>query len=206
MKFNDDHKTVNEFSDNFFGYGVHSVQISGVELGTTDSGKEYIEITVVDPGDLDVTDSARVWFSSDKAINYSFNVLRQIFVHCAPEAKKDEARAMFDQIGDTDTLAQIMEKCVGRQCWFTKYPSPDRTYTAQDGTEKPSVDKNIMGYEPKLKTELMPQKADNGQTQITRDNVAKVFPGAEEVPFESAGDTPGSKAANTVPADSDWDK
>ena len=204
MKFSDDNKVVSEFNDKYFGYGVHSVKISEVTLGGTGEGeKEFIEITVVDPDDLEITDSARVWFTSDKAINYSFNTLRQIFVHCAPEAKKDEARVMFDQIGDTTTLQQIMEKCVGRQCWFTKYPSPDRTYTNQQGETKPSVDKNIMGYEPKLKVDLMP-KGKDGITdlggEITRDNIDKVFPGAQEVPFESKGDAPGSH----VPADDDW--
>ena len=200
MKFSDDHKAVNEFSDKYFGYGVHSVQIAEVTLGGTDEGeKEFIEIKVVDPGDLDVEDAARVWFTSDKAINYSFNVLRQIFVHCAPENRKDDARELFDKINSTDDLVAVMQKCVGRQCWFTKYPSPDRTYQNAQGETKPSVDKNIMGYEPKLKTELMPKTGPMDVDSMVG-KVNKVMPGAEEVPFESAGDAPGSH----VPADDDW--
>lgn len=200
MKFSNDNKEVKEFNSNYFDYGVHKVLVSDVTLGGTGEGeKEFIEVEVVDPGDLEVKDSARVWFTSDKAINYSFNVLRQIFVHCAPEEKKDEARAMFDKIGDTDTLTQIMEKCKGRQIWFTKYPNPDRTYTNQAGETKASIDKNVMGYEPKVKTELLAEpKLPGGQ--ITKDNINEVFPGAKEVPFKSQSDA----ASSTVPKSDAW--
>jgi hypothetical protein len=200
MKINDENKTVIEFNDKYFGYGVHSVKISDVTLGEA-GDKEYIEVTVVDPEDLEITDSARVWFTSDKAVNYSFNVLRQIFVHCAPEAKKDEAREMFNKIGDTDTLAQIMEKCIGRQIWFTKYIDPERTYTDQQGNVRPSVNKNVMGYEPKLKPELLPKTGPMNMDGMLG-KVNEVMPGSQEVPFESKGDAPGSH----VPADDAWAK
>ncbi len=186
MKFSDENKTVREFTNNYFDYGVHNVLIGEVELGQTDAGKEYIEITVVDPGNAEITDSARVWFTSDKAANYSFNVLRTIFVHNTPEARKDEARDIFDRVQDTETLVQIMQGVKGKECWFTKYQDPERTYTAQDGTQRKSVNKNVMGYAPKLKPELIP--APRGGEEITTDNLDKIFPGAKEVPFESASD------------------
>lgn len=196
MKFSNEHKEVTEFNDKYFNFGIHKVQISAVELGGTGEGeKEYIEITVVDPSDAEITDTARVWFTSDKATNYSFNVLRQIFIHNTPEAKRDEARDLFDKLSGTEELAKIVETLIGKECWFTKYYDPERTYTAQDGSQKRSVNKNIMGYEPKPKPELMPApKSDT-------DKVKDAFPGAEEVPFESPGD-----AAGSIPAKDDWTK
>jgi hypothetical protein len=149
MKFTDEHKVVKEFSDqNWFDYGVHKVQIAQIDLDKTEAGKEFMEFTLV--GEAEQEDTARVWFSTDKAINYSINILRQIFVHNAPEAKKDEARDMFDAIGDTEELHKLLnEKLVGGNCWFSKFPSPNRTYQATDGSTKKSIDKNIYGYEPK---------------------------------------------------------
>jgi hypothetical protein len=160
MKFTDEHKTVKEFSDaNWFDYGVHKVQIAQIDLDKTENDKEFMEFSLI--GENEEEDTARVWFTTDKAINYSINVLRQIFVHNAPEAKKDEARDMFDAVGDTSELHKLLnEKLVGGNCWFSKYPSPDRTYTAQDGTVKKSIDKNIYGYEPKSRPELETKRDD----------------------------------------------
>lgn len=155
MKFTDEHKTVKEFSDaNWFDFGVHKVKIAQIELGETDGGKEYLEFTVI--GGNEEEDTARVWFTTDKAINYSINVVRQIYVHNAPEDKKDAAKETFDSVADLEALHKLLnEKLVGGECWFTKYQSPDRTYTAQDGSVRKSVDKNIMGYEPKPRTDLL---------------------------------------------------
>lgn len=175
MKFTDEQKQVKEFSQNWFGFGVHKVQIGLVENGGTEEGeKEYIEVTVMDPNDGEITDTARVWFTTDNAANYSFNTLRQIYVHNAPEDKKDEARDTFDKVADTDEITALMnEKLIGKECWFSKYPSPDRTYQAQDGSVKKSIDKNIYGYEPKEKPELLPK---DGQ----KEELNKTFPGAED--------------------------
>lgn len=155
MKFSDDNKQVNEFSGgNWFGFGVHKVKIMLIENGGTGKDeKEYVEVTVV--GNNGEEETARVWFTTDKAANYSFNVLRQIYVHNAPEPKKDEARTAFDALTTSDELVELMQKCVGGECWFTKYESPDRTYTNQAGETKKSIDKNIMGYEPKLREDLI---------------------------------------------------
>lgn len=159
MKFNEDNKTVKEFSSgNWFAYGVHKVHIVLVELGETDASKEYVEVTIL--GDNEEEDTARVWFTTDKAANYSFNVLRQIYVHNAPEDKKDTARDEMDGVADTKELVDLLQKTVGGNCWFTKYPSADRTYQAQDGTTKRSIDKNIMGYEPQLQADRIPKETE----------------------------------------------
>jgi hypothetical protein len=173
MKLNDENKTVKEFTGgNWLGFGVHKVQIGMIELGETDAGKEYVEITVLGPNEEE--DTARVWFTSDKAANYSFNVLRQIYVHNAPEEAKDKARDTMDAVASTEELVKVLnEKLIGAECWFTKYPDPTRTYQAADGSVKHSINKNVYGYEPKPHPELL---SDDTQ-EITKDNIDQVFPG-----------------------------
>lgn len=188
VKFTDENKEVKEFKDNYFSYGVHKVKIAFLEADQTDDGKEFIEVTVMDPEDEELTDTARVWFTTDKAINYSFNVLRGIYTHNAPEDKKAEAGATFDAVTDLKELEKIMQKVVGGECWFTKYQDPTRTYPAADGSIRKSVNKNVMGYEPKLREDLLPKE--EGSDQITKDNVNGIFGGAE--PFTEKDQIPKS--------------
>lgn len=186
MKFNEDVKSVKEFSDsNWFGFGVHKVHIGAIELSETESGKEYVEVTVL--GDNEEEDSARVWFTSEKAANYSFNVLRQIYVHNAPEEKKDAARDTMDAVKDTEELvAKLNDRLIGGECWFTKYPDPERTYLDASGNIKQSINKNIYGYEPKPRPDLLPADSE----RLTKDNLDKHFPGAEEVKGDAANGIP----------------
>lgn len=182
MKFTDENKHVKDFGEQtWLGFGVHKVKIALIELAETDAKKEYIEVTVL--GENEEEDTARVWFTSDKAANYSFNVLRSIYVHNAPEAKKDAARDAMDGVDGTESMVKLLnEKLIGGECWFTKYPDPTRTYTAQDGSIKQSINKNIYGYEPKLREDLLPE---NNQHPLN---------GAQE-------QKPGSDAAAGVPKD-----
>lgn len=166
MKFTDDNKQVKEMGDyNGFSFGVHKVTIGQIELGETDSGKEYVEVTVM--GENGEEDTARVWFTTDKAANYSFNILRQIYVHNAPEKDKDAARDTMDAVKDTEELvAKLNEKLVGGECWFTKYYDPQRSYLDASGNTRRSVNKNIYGYEPKPRPELM-QDSENPHLNTT---------------------------------------
>ena len=189
MKFTDENKQVKEFSDqNWFGFGVHKVAIVLIELGNTnpdepEKGKEFVEFTVA--GENGEEDTARMWFTSDKAANFSFNVCRQIYVHNAPEAAKDAARDTMDAVKDTTELVEKMtEKLIGKECWFTKYPDPTRTYLDSNNNTRQSINKNVYGYEPKLREDLMPKDGSNG----TSDPLA----GAEKV-------EPGSDAAAGIP-------
>ena len=144
-----------EKSFNYFEQGVHKVQISGVEFGFTEDKdeKEYCEITVVDPDNAEKTDKVRLWFHSEGARSYSFSTLRAIFVHNAPEDKKDEIRAKFNAIKGTEDLEKACQKMLpGKEAWFSTYESETRTYTDESGKTRKSFDKNITGYEPKPKT------------------------------------------------------
>jgi hypothetical protein len=159
MKFTDATKEESKFSGNYFNYGVHKVKLGLIETGETESGKEYIELTVL--GENEEEDTARVWFSTEKAANYSFNTLSQIAVHQGKnDEEKSAIRAAVINCGDTDEIVKLFnDKFVGTaELWFTVYPSPDRTYQAADGSTKKSIDKNVYGYEPKLREDLMPKQ------------------------------------------------
>lgn len=148
VKFNDEHKE--ESQGNYFGQGVHKVQIMLVEFGKTDDGKEFGEFTVVDPENDDRQDRVRLWFTTDKAVKFSFSTLRNIFVHNAPEDKKDAVREKFNALKDTEELEVACQKTlIGKECWYTVYEDPERTYTNDKGELKHSFNRNIYGYEPK---------------------------------------------------------
>lgn len=157
MKFSDEDKQVSDFTPgNYLGFGVHEVTIGQIEAGTTDADKEFVEFTVLGPNQEE--DAARCWFVGGAA-NISFNTMRQIYVHCAPEDKKTEAGLAFDSVADSDEAVTLMQKCVGKKCWFTKYQDPTRTYVGKDGVTRKSVNKNVLGYEPKLREDLLPKDA-----------------------------------------------
>lgn len=144
--FNDEHK---QEQGNYFGEGIHKVKIMTVIGGTTDAGKEFIEFTVV--GDNDEEGSARVWFTTDKAIRYSFNTIRGIFVHNAMKGKEEAAREMVNAVKDTDELVELCNKVlIGKEAYYTVEKS-DYKYTNAAGEEKQGYNRNISGYEPKPK-------------------------------------------------------
>lgn len=151
-KFNDTVKEEKSF--NYFQQGVHKVQISNIEFGFEGKDeKEYCEVTVVDPENAECTDKVRLWFHTEGAQAFSFSTLRAIFVHNAPEDKKDKIRENFNtKINGTEDLEKACKKMLpGKECWFSIYESDTRTYTDEGGTVRKSFDKNITGYEPKPK-------------------------------------------------------
>ena len=156
-KFNDSDKEVREFNNNYFGFGVHNVKLVGATTGETEAGKEFMELEICDKEDDTIADKASVWFVGG-ASNISFNTLRQIIVHNAKtDADKEKARQAVDKVADIDELAALInDKTVGGELWFTKYIQPGKTYTNAKGEVKPSVNRNIYGYEPKLREDLMP--------------------------------------------------
>lgn len=166
--FTDEHKE--EMGGDFFGQGVHKVQIQTIEFGETegDAPKEFVEFTVVDPENAERTGKARLWFHTDGAIKYSFNTIRTIFVHNAPEDKKDDVRAKFDALKNTEELDKACQKMlIGKEAWYSVYENPERTYPGADGSPKNSYDKNITGYEPKPRTVTVGE----GPAQVTGEPV-----------------------------------
>lgn len=163
-KFNDEDKVESGFSNDYLPFGITKVQLMLFEHGGTgDDESEYIEATVCDPKDGEITETARFWFSTDKSANISFNAIRQIVVHNAAEKDKGKARDAVDAVADCEELTALLnEKLIGGECWFTKYYDPTRTYQNKSGVTKKSVNKNLLGYEPKLKPELMPKDESQG--------------------------------------------
>lgn len=141
-QFTDEHKK--EQSSNFFPEGIHKVKIVAVEFGTTDSDKEYAEFNVVDDDGRE--GSARMWFTTDAAIGFSFNVIRGIFVHNAPEGQKDKMRDKIDKLADTEALAKACEMLAGKECWYQVVQ--EGSYINGQGDTKPSYNRNVFGYEP----------------------------------------------------------
>lgn len=130
----------------FFSEGIHKVKISAIVAGETDQGKEYFEFTVA--GDNGEEGSARIWWTTDNATKYSFNVIKNIFVHNTVEKNRDQIKAKVDAVKTTDELLDLCQALVGKEAWYQVTKS-DRTYVNNAGETKNSYDRNITGYEPK---------------------------------------------------------
>lgn len=143
VKFSPEHKENNQF----FKEGKHKVKIEDVVFGLTDDGKEYAEFSVVDPEISEKKDKARVWFTTDKAIRFSFSIIRGIFTANCPEDKKDELAEKLQALEDTEALAKVCVSLRGKNAWFTLHKS-DRTYTNDRGEVKNSYDRGVWGFEP----------------------------------------------------------
>lgn len=144
VDFTDEHKTESKY----FGVGKHKVKIMLVSSGVNTNDKEFIEFTVV--GEDGEEGSAKMYFSTDKAIGYTFRTVRDIFVHNAQEANKDKVRAMVDAVKNSDELVDLCQKLIGKEAWYLVEKTND-TYQAPDGTTKFRYNRNIFGYEPKEK-------------------------------------------------------
>lgn len=147
-KITDEHKVER---GKYFELGVYKVNIAVVEQGFTEDDREYFDFTVVDDlkSDEPTEASVRLWFHTDKAIGYSFSIVRGIFTMNATEDKKDAIKADLKKIDDTDDLIKTAQKLVGKECWLQVAEDPTRTYQNESGETKPSINRNIMGYEPK---------------------------------------------------------
>lgn len=154
VKLTDEHK-----QDNSFREGVYPVKINSVKHDETEDGKEFIEFGVINEAGAEGT--ARVWFTTDKAIRYSFSIIKGIFTHNAPEGKEDEIRQNVENLEDTDQLAKACEQLVGRNAFY-QVEKTDRTYES-NGEIRHSYNRNIYGYEPapkKATVESEPQIED----------------------------------------------
>lgn len=168
-------KEIKEFSESL-PFGVTKVQFTGAIADETEAGKDFIEVGVVNKEGVE--DSARCWFVGGAA-NISFNTLHAIAVHQGKDEKaKQEIRDRMDNCETTDDIVEVLNDVCGNggELWFTKYYDPKRTYEREGRTYK-SVNKNVLGYEPKEKPELMPNK-ESADDRDERTAAEKTFPGA----------------------------
>lgn len=144
--FNDSHKVE---QGAYFPEGIHKVHIVDVTGGKNDNGKEYIDFTV--EGENGEEGSAKMWFTSDKAIAYTFNSVRNMFVHNALKGKEEASKEMVNKVSNSDELVALCNKVLmGKEAWYTVEKS-DYTYTTPAGETKHGYNRNITGYEPKPK-------------------------------------------------------
>jgi len=143
--FNDDTKKP---IGRYFTEGVHKVTIQLVEADKTQDGKEFFEFSLL--GEEGEEGTARVYWT-EKASPYSFNTVRDIFVHNTPEAKKQAIRDKVDATSNTDELLKLCAtNLIDKECWF-KVEKTGTQYTNANGELKDSYNKNIYGYEVKMK-------------------------------------------------------
>lgn len=184
--FNEEDKSVEDMAERM-PFGVNRVELLEAIAGVTDAGKDYIELKVAN--DTGMEDSARVWFVGG-ASKYSFATLRQIAVHHAKDADKEKARMAVENCKNSDDLAALLNKMViGGELWLTKYYDPINTYEREGNTYR-SINKNLYGYEPKLKPELL----DAPKAGNAGDAVTDAFPGAT------------AEASDAIPSDDAWGK
>lgn len=138
----------------YFDVGVHRVKIKVITFDKMDDGREFADIFV--EGADGQEDNSRVWFHTAPAKNYSFNILKGIFVHNAKEENKDKVRKTIDAVNNTDELEEACQGLVGKEAFFEIKEDPVRTYQNAKGETRPSLNKNVYGYEPTVKTQPAP--------------------------------------------------
>lgn len=166
VDFNTEHK---EEMGAYFSEGIHEVVITAVSEGVNDNGKPYIEFAI--EGKNGEQGNARLWFSSDKAIRYSFNNIRNIFVHNA--TKKDAARDMVNKVTTSTELVALCNKAlIGKEAFY-RVEKSDYRYTNAAGEEKQGYNRDLLGYKPEPKKDEPKADLLDGATSV--EEVPDVF-------------------------------
>lgn len=153
----------------YFPEGIHTVKILGVTGGANENGKEYIEFTV--GGENGEEGTARMWFTTDKAINFTFNTIRTLFVHNALKGKEEAAKEMVNKVTNSEELIDVCnEALVGKEGFYVVEKS-DYTYTNQAGELKHGYNRNLYGYKPKQSGNKSVDDTFGGGVEIIDDEV-----------------------------------
>jgi|GEM_PF-1308175 hypothetical protein len=168
---------------NFFREGVHEVIITSAEFFETDDQKIYLELGIM--GSNDEQDTARLYFT-DGAKKISLDTIRKILVHNAPdEETKDKIREAYKKITNLAQLNPFVLRLVDKQAWL-KIEKSDKTYTSKEtGEIKHSYNRNIYGFEPKMKTTPSESKTNtqgNTVSKPTAEQVAQVEAAVDALP------------------------
>lgn len=160
---------------NFFREGVHEVIITSAEFFETDDKKIYLELGIM--GSNDEQDTARLYFT-EGAKKISIDTIRKILVHNASDDEtKDKIREAYKKITNLAQLSPFVLRLVDKQAWL-KIEKSDKTYTSKEtGEIKHSYNRNIYGFEPKMKTTLSESRTDtqgNTVSKPTAEQVAQV--------------------------------
>jgi len=138
----------------YLGLGVHDVNVTSAELVEARTGTMGMKFNVEnEEGKSDVT----MWLS-EAALPYTIENVSRLVVHNASEKKKDEARNFMSNIlSAKDLFGTVVKTLEDRaknnksfQCWLSiREDKNGSTYVNKDGETKPSLDRNLLPYEPK---------------------------------------------------------
>lgn len=153
---------------NWLGVGVHDVEITGVELTQAKTGTLGIKFTVEnDEGMNEVT----MWLS-ERALPYTIQNISAIGVHNTPEEKREKLRTLMANVTSAQEAYEIAKaKFVGFKAYLDIKESKTQTYTNKYGETKPSLERNLRAYKPKVTVEQV----------LSQDGGEKVD--LDEVPF-----------------------
>lgn len=133
----------------FFREGVHEVMIGMAEFNETAAGDIYLHVAVA--GKSGEESSARLYFT-DKSTKYSIDTIRKILIHNAEsDEKKAEIREYFNtKVKCLLDLKPLARSLIGKQAWL-KIEKSDRTYVGEGGKTRNSYDRDLYGFEPRMK-------------------------------------------------------
>lgn len=133
----------------YFTEGVHAVTITEADFEKNPNGKVFLNVKV--EGVNGEQGSARLWFTG-AATPFSVDKIRKIFVHNAKDdEQKQKIRDFFKSMKSLYEMSQLIQKLPGKSCWYT-IQKTEETYIDNNGDEKYRYERNIWGYEPKLKS------------------------------------------------------
>lgn len=165
----------------YFELGVHKIKIAGAEMAKDQNGKIFAEVAVV--GANGERDKVRLWLHTPATRRISIDNARRILVHnMASEADKQVVRDKFAQIKNLADFGAILSKIVGREAWLKLKESESRTYQNARGEIKPSIDRQLLGYEPKSEPKPVAVEADEFGTPHYDEDLDKEVD-LSEIPF-----------------------
>lgn len=151
----------------WLGLGVHEVFIQSVELVQAKTGTMGMKFVVEnEEGKGEVT----MWLS-EGALPYTIKNVSALVVHNTDADKKDKARTFMANVVSAKELFNIaQEKLIQAQCWLSIRESKNGdTYTDKNGEEKPSLDRNLLSYQPKETPVQAVAKATGGEVTVDED-------------------------------------
>lgn len=152
--------------NNYFSVGIHEVEIAKVELRKFPSGSRAIVITVSDG----TAEAETFHWLSEKALPYTIDRIGKILIHNTKEENKETLRTALKKINSASKLFESISSekkpITGFKCWLRVQESETQTYTDKNGVERPSIERDIFGYEPKMnKQSQVKEMLESGETK-----------------------------------------
>ena len=151
----------------WLGLGVHEVFIQTIELVQAKTGTMGMKFAVEnEDGQGEVT----MWLS-EAALPYTIKNVSALVVHATEPDKKDKAKAFMSNVVSAKELFDVAkEKLIQAQCWLSVRENKNGdTYTDKNGEEKPSLDRNLLSYQPRETQVQAVAKATGGEVSADKD-------------------------------------